>query len=48
MANFKRLQTRRVVFAFGISYDATADQVAEVPQLVRLVLLELLCQHLVL
>ena len=24
-----------MVFAFGISYDATADQVAEVPQLVR-------------
>lgn len=35
VANFKRLQTRRVVFTFGISYDASADQVAAVPDLVR-------------
>ncbi|MDT7835059.1 mechanosensitive ion channel family protein [Aquabacterium sp. OR-4] len=35
VANFKRLQTRRVVFNFGITYDATADQVAEVPGIVR-------------
>lgn len=35
VANFKRLQTRRVVFAFGITYDASADQVAEVPDIVR-------------
>lgn len=35
VANFKRLQTRRVVFGFGITYDATPDQVAEVPGIVR-------------
>ncbi|MDR7334116.1 mechanosensitive ion channel family protein [Roseateles asaccharophilus] len=35
VANFKRLQTRRVLFGFGITYDATADQVAEIPPLVK-------------
>jgi small-conductance mechanosensitive channel len=35
VANFKRLQTRRVLFGFGITYDATAEQVAAVPQLLR-------------
>ena len=35
VSNFKRLQTRRVVFRFGITYDAQADQVAQVPALVR-------------
>lgn len=35
VANFKRLQTRRVQFNFGITYDATADEVAAVPPLVR-------------
>lgn len=33
--NFKRLEMRRVVFAFGLTYDATADQLAEVPEMVR-------------
>ncbi len=35
VANFKRLQTRRVLFAFGITSDATADEVASVPPLLR-------------
>jgi len=35
VANFKRLQTRRVLFAFGITSDATADEVASVPPLVK-------------
>ena len=35
VANFKRLQTRRVQFNFGITHNATADEVAAVPPLVR-------------
>jgi small-conductance mechanosensitive channel len=35
VANFKRLQTRRVAFSFGITPDATADEVASVPPLMR-------------
>jgi len=35
VANFKRLQTRRVVLNFGISYDASPEEVAEVPGLLR-------------
>lgn len=35
VANFKRLQTRRVAFTFGITPDATADEVASVPPLLR-------------
>jgi small-conductance mechanosensitive channel len=35
VSNFKRLQTRRVQFGFGITYDATADQVAEIPPLIK-------------
>ncbi|MGQ3055221.1 MAG: mechanosensitive ion channel family protein [Roseateles sp.] len=35
VSNFKRLQARRVVFNFGITYDATADEVAAVPPLIR-------------
>lgn len=35
VANFKRLRARRVVFGFGLTYDATADQVAEVVEVVR-------------
>jgi small-conductance mechanosensitive channel len=35
VANFKRLQTRRVALAFGITPDATADEVASVPPLLR-------------
>ncbi len=35
VANFKRLQTRRVPFTFGITYDASADDAAAVPPLVK-------------
>lgn len=35
VANFKRLQTRRALFTFGISADATADDAAAVPPLVK-------------
>lgn len=35
VANFKRLQTRRVALSFGITYDATADEVAAVPPIVK-------------
>ncbi|MDR7295100.1 small-conductance mechanosensitive channel [Pelomonas aquatica] len=35
VANFKRLQTRRVLFAFGVTYDTPAEQVAAVPPLVK-------------
>jgi small-conductance mechanosensitive channel len=35
VANFKRLQTRRVAFNFGVTYDTPADQVAAVPPLVK-------------
>lgn len=35
VANFKRLQTRRVAFTFGVTYDTPADQVATVPPLVK-------------
>lgn len=35
VANFKRLQTRRVAFKFGIAYDTPADQVAAVPPLLK-------------
>jgi small-conductance mechanosensitive channel len=35
VANFKRLQTRRVVFNFGITYDASPEDVAAVPAMLR-------------
>lgn len=35
VANFKRLQTRRVLLSFGITTDASADEVAAIPPLVR-------------
>ncbi|MDR7270505.1 small-conductance mechanosensitive channel [Pelomonas saccharophila] len=35
VANFKRLQTRRVAFTFGITADASADDAAAVPPLVK-------------
>jgi small-conductance mechanosensitive channel len=35
VSNFKRLQTRRVALTFGITYDATADDVAAVPPIVK-------------
>ncbi len=35
VANFKRLQTRRVLLAFGITTDASPDEVAAIPPLVK-------------
>lgn len=35
VSNFKRLQARRVLFRFGVTYDATADDVAAIPPLVK-------------
>ncbi len=35
ISNYKRLQRRRIVFGFGITYDASADQAAEIPALVK-------------
>src|SRR5690606_33112142 len=33
--NYKRMDTRRIVFSFGIAYDTPADKVREVSALVR-------------
>lgn len=35
VANFKRLQTRRVLLSFGITTDASADEVAAIPPLIK-------------
>lgn len=35
LKNFKRMQTRRIEFTFGITYSATPEQAAAVPQIVR-------------
>lgn len=35
LKNFKRMQTRRIEFQFGITYSATPEQAAEVPMAVR-------------
>ncbi|WP_231885994.1 mechanosensitive ion channel family protein [Bordetella ansorpii] len=33
--NFKRLQERRIVFKFGLTYDCTADQLRRVPGIIE-------------
>tara|TARA_B100001105_G_scaffold86671_1_gene68729 strand:- start:1514 stop:2662 length:1149 start_codon:yes stop_codon:yes gene_type:complete len=33
--NYKRLLTRRIVFTFGITYDASPEQAAQVPEVVQ-------------
>ncbi len=33
--NYKRMQERRVVFSFGVLYQTTADQLEEIPKIVR-------------
>ncbi len=38
LKNFKRMQTRRIEFTFGITYSATPEQAEAVPQLVRRVI----------
>lgn len=40
ISNYKRLQERRIVFSFGITYDATPAQLREVPQKVKQVVQE--------
>ena len=35
LKNYKRMQTRRIEFKFGITYDATPEQAAAVPGIVR-------------
>jgi small-conductance mechanosensitive channel len=35
ISNYKRLQERRIVYTFGITYDATAEQAQEVPRIVK-------------
>lgn len=35
ISNYKRLQERRILFSFGITYDATPDQVQAVPDAVK-------------
>lgn len=35
ISNYKRLQTRRIVFTFGITYDATADQIEAIPGIIK-------------
>ncbi|MCE4557606.1 mechanosensitive ion channel family protein [Roseateles cellulosilyticus] len=35
VSNFKRLQTRRVSFGFGVTYDTSVEEVSAIPPLVR-------------
>lgn len=35
ISNYKRLLERRIVFGFGVTYDTTADQAAEIPGIVK-------------
>jgi small-conductance mechanosensitive channel len=35
ISNYKRLQQRRIVYTFGITYDATPEQAQEVPRIVQ-------------
>lgn len=39
--NYKRMQERRVVFSFGVLYQTTADQLEEIPKMVRKVIEDL-------
>jgi len=36
--NYKRMQERRVLFAFGILYQTSADQLEEIPRIVRTII----------
>jgi small-conductance mechanosensitive channel len=38
ISNYKRLQERRIVYTFGITYDATPAQAEEVPRIVKRVI----------
>lgn len=33
--NYKRMRERRAVFAIGVTYDTTAEQLTQIPQLIR-------------
>ena len=35
ISNYRLMETRRIVFSFGITFDATAEQAEAVPQVVR-------------
>lgn len=35
VSNYKRLRERRIVFSFGVTYDTTAEQAGEIPQIVK-------------
>jgi small-conductance mechanosensitive channel len=35
VSNYKRLMERRIVFGFGVTYDATPEQAEEIPRLVK-------------
>lgn len=35
ISNYKRLQKRRIVFGFGVTYDTTAEQAEAIPGIVR-------------
>ncbi|MCP4652759.1 MAG: mechanosensitive ion channel family protein [Candidatus Omnitrophica bacterium] len=36
--NYKRMQQRRVVFSFGVTYQATASQLKEIPEVVKTII----------
>ena len=36
--NYKRMQERRIVFSFGVIYQTTADQLEEIPGMVRTII----------
>lgn len=36
--NFKQMQTRRIVFGFGVLYDSTYEQLEKIPEIVRQIL----------
>lgn len=38
VSNYKRLQQRRIVFGFGVTYQATVEQLKQIPELVRKVI----------
>lgn len=39
ISNYKRLQRRRIVFAFGVTYETAPELAAQIPQIVREVIL---------
>jgi small-conductance mechanosensitive channel len=39
--NFKRLQSRRILFSFGVVYEATSQQLKEIPEIIKSIIQEL-------